>query len=115
VFISAAARHATDNATRIYGAEGTIVLSNADEIPRIGRPGADFEAMETRDPNADLPGVNKGVWNVSVVALLREFAAAIAEGRQLREGATFADGWRNQLVLDAVRQSSRDRRWVDLA
>jgi predicted dehydrogenase len=59
-----------------------------------------------------LPGLNPGIWNVSVVAVMRELAAAIREGRPLARGATFADGVANQKVLDAVRLSGTERRWV---
>ena len=114
VFISAVARHATDNTTQIFGSEGTIILENAGEKLRIARAGGSFEEIQVPDPNAELPGLNPGIWNVSVVGLLRELVAAIREGRQPREGATFHDGWRNQLVLDAVVRSSRERRWIDL-
>ncbi len=114
VFISAVARHARDNLTQIFGSEGTIILDNTGEKLTLARAGRDFEDIGVHDPNADLPGVNPGIWNVSVVGLLREMASAIREGRKPREGATFHDGWRNQLVLDAVQRSSRERRWIDI-
>ena len=114
VFLSGVARHGMDNTTQIFGSEGTILLNNSDERLLFARAGADFEDVSEHDPNAKLEGIGSGIWNVSVVALLEEFVAAIAEGRSLREGATFADGWRNQQVLDAVRASTRERRWIDL-
>ena len=114
VFMSAAARHGVDNSTQIFGSEGTIVLSNSDEKLMAGKAGGPLEDVSEPDPNASLPGVNAGIWNVSVVALMRELAAAIRERRKLREGATFHDGWRNQLVLDCIRKSSRERRWIDV-
>jgi predicted dehydrogenase len=114
VFISAVARHARDNLTQIFGSEGTIVLDNTGEKLLLARAGGDFEEMQIRDPNADLPGINPGIWNVSVVGLLREMVSAIREGRAPREGATFHDGWRNQMLLDAVHRSSRERRWIDI-
>lgn len=114
VFISGVARHALENATRIVGSEGTITISQADERLMVARAGQPFEDMSIEDPNESLPGVNKGVWSVSVVGLVRELVAAIAEKRQPRHGATFHDGWRNQLVLDAVLRSSRERRWIDV-
>jgi predicted dehydrogenase len=49
-----------------------------------------------------------------VLGVLRELCAAIREHRAPREGATFRDGWRNQQVLDAIRKSDRERRWVRL-
>lgn len=114
VFLSGVARHNLDNHTQIFGSEGTILLANSDEKLRVARAGEPFEDVSEPDPNADLEGVNGGIWNVSVVGALREFAAAIREGRPLREGATFEDGWRTQRVLDAVKASTRERRWIDL-
>jgi predicted dehydrogenase len=114
VLISAVARHALDNTTQIFGSEGTIMLHNTGEKLLFAKAGESFQEVQVEDPNASLPGLNPGIWNVSVVGVMRELAAAIREKRQPREGATFWDGWRNQLVLDAVIESSRERRWVSL-
>ena len=114
VFLSGVARHNMGNHTHIFGSEGTLLLSNDDETLRVAKAGEPFEEENISDPNADLPGVNPGIWNVSVVGLMRELAAAIREGRAPREGATFWDGWKNQEVLDAVKRSGEERRWIDL-
>ena len=115
IFMSAAARHGVENSVQVFGSEGTINLSATTETLLVAKAGGPFEDMTVADPNAKLEGVNPGVWNVSVVAAMREFAAAIQEKRPLREGSTFRDGWRNQIVLDCVRRSSRERRWIDVA
>ena len=112
VFMSGVAAHGTGNQTRIFGSEGTIVLDNADERLLLAKDGGDFEDVTVPDPNAALPGVNHGIWNVSVVALMQELCAAVREGRKPSQGATFADGLANQIVLDAVRISGAERRWV---
>jgi predicted dehydrogenase len=114
VFMSGVARHNLGNHAQIFGSEGTILLSNEDERLLIAKPGGDFEDISEEDPNAKLPGVNKGIWNVSVVRLMRELTSAIREQRPLREGATFVDGLRNQQVLDAVKRSGNERRWIRL-
>lgn len=114
VLINAVARHGLDNTTQVFGSEGTLVLENATEKMLFARPGEPFAEIQEEDPNASLPGVNKGIWNVSVVSLMRELCAAITEGRAPVEGATFVDGLKNQLVLDAVVQSTKERRWIDL-
>ncbi|WP_210483802.1 Gfo/Idh/MocA family protein [Microvirga antarctica] len=114
VFMSGVARHSMDNVTQVYGSEGTILLNNTDERLMVAKAGEAFQDMSESDPNAALPGVNKGIWNVSVVSVMREISAAIAEQRQPKEGATFYDGWRNQIVLDAVRTSAAERRWIDI-
>ncbi|HMO08009.1 MAG TPA: Gfo/Idh/MocA family oxidoreductase [Paracoccaceae bacterium] len=112
VFMSGVAAHNMGNQTQVFGSKGTVTLSNDDERLWFARAGQGFEEITVLDPNATLPGLNKGIWNVSVVAALRELCSAIAEGRALRRGATFADGVANQRVLDAVRISGTERRWV---
>jgi predicted dehydrogenase len=114
VFMSGVAGHNRGNQTEIYGSEGTILLSNDDEILRVAKSGEAFEQMTIKDPNADLPGVNAGIWNVSVVALMQELMSAIRENRPLKAGATFEDGLKCQQVMDAVRQASRERKWINL-
>lgn len=114
VFLSGVARHNMDNTTQIYGSEGTILLANKDEKLLVAKPGGDFEDLSEQDPNAELPGVNRGIWNVSYVGLIQELCSAIREGRSLESGATFEDGYRTQLVMDTVKQSSAERRWLTL-
>lgn len=111
-FMSGAARHTVGNQTQIFGSEGTIRLFDADEKLMVARAGEDFVDMSETDPNAALPGVNKGIWNVSVVGMMHELCAAIREDRQPNTAATFADGLATQIAMDAVRQSSRERRWI---
>jgi len=112
VIMSGVAAHNLGNVTQICGSAGTVKLSNDDERLWLARAGHGFEEITEADPNAALPGVNAGIWNVSVVALLQELAAAIQEGRRPARGATFVDGLANQRVLDAVRVSGAERRSV---
>jgi predicted dehydrogenase len=108
------ARHGARNETQIFGSEGTITLSNDTEKLLFGRSGEPLTEVEIDNPYAGLDGVQPGIWNQSVVGALRELCAAIQESRPLREGATFVDGLRNQLVLDAIVSSERERRWIDV-
>jgi predicted dehydrogenase len=112
VFLSGVAAHTLHSVTQIFGSRGTLLLHNEDERLRLARSGGGFEDISVEDPNARLPGVQAGIWNVSVVALMQELCAAIRERRRPRRGATFADGLANQCVLDAVRLSGAERRWV---
>lgn len=114
VFLSGVARHNMGNHTHIFGSEGTIKLADADEKLFVARAGEDYADLSETDPNAGLPGVGKGIWNVSVVAMMQEIAAAIREDRSLNTAATFADGLATQIAMDAVRQSSAERRWVNV-
>ena len=115
VLLSTVARHGVASGTEIFGSQGTLTLSNDTEQLMFGRAGEPLAEVEVHEALASLPGVGAGIWNQAVVGELRELAAAIAEQRFLRQGATFLDGYRNQQVLDAVRRSERERRWVDVA
>jgi predicted dehydrogenase len=112
VFMSGVAAHNVGNLTQVFGSKGTITLDNADEKLWFAKAGQGFEDITQDDPNARLPGLNKGIWNVSVVALMQEAASAIREGRAPARGATFRDGYLNQRVLDAVRISGAEGRSV---
>jgi predicted dehydrogenase len=90
------------------------LLSNDDEKLLVALAGEDYQDMSVADPNAGLPRINKGIWNVSFVALMQELTAAIREERALQAGATFEDGLRCQIAMDAVRQSWAERRWITL-
>ena len=114
ITVSYTGRHGSGNHTQIYGSAGTIMLADSDEKLLVARAGEDFADMSLRDGNAARPGIGPGIWNVSFVALMEELTAAIREERQLAWGATFDDGHQCQIVLDAIRQSSRERRWVAL-
>jgi len=115
VFMSGVAATNVGNETQVFGAKATLTLSNSDERLWLQRAGESTATEITvDDPNARLPGLNKGIWNVSVLAALQEMCTAIAEGRALKRGATMADGLRNQMVLDAVVASTQSRRWEDL-
>ena len=80
----------------------------------LAKPGEDFVDVSESDANASLPGIGKGIWNVSFVGLMQEATAAIREGRRVQWGATFADGLKCQQAMDAIRLSSQERRWVAL-
>jgi predicted dehydrogenase len=114
VFMSGVAANNIGNLTQVFGSKGTVILDNDNEKLMFAKAGGSFEDITADDPNAALSGLNKGIWNVSVVAALRELAAAINGNRKLAVGATFYDGLANQQVLDAVKRSTQARAWVDL-
>ncbi|MEM0934331.1 MAG: Gfo/Idh/MocA family oxidoreductase [Pseudomonadota bacterium] len=114
VFMSGVAAHNIGNETLIFGSKGTLKLSNSDEKLYFAKAGQSFADISVADPNAALDGLNKGIWNVSVLAAMQELVSAISEGRPLAQGATFVDGLRNQLVLDAVLKATQERAWQDL-
>ena len=79
VFMSGVAAHNMGNLTQVFGSKGTITLSNDDEKLWFAPAGQSFTEITVDDPNASLPGLNKGIWNVSVLGALREMAEAIPQ------------------------------------
>lgn len=114
VFMSGVAVANMGNETQVFGSKGTITLSNGDEKLYFAKAGESFNDISVEDPNTKLEGLNKGIWNVSVLAALQELCAAITEDRALKRGASFVDGLRNQMVLDAVVASTASRKWEDV-
>jgi len=114
VFMSGVAAANIGNETQVFGTDGTIRLSNGDEKLYFAKAGESFKDISVEDPHASLEGVNRGIWNVSVVGALKELYGAITEDRRLERGASFVDGLRNQMVVDAVFASTKSRKWEDL-
>ena len=114
VFMSGVACHVLGNKTQIFGTEGTVILEDKNEEIWMAKKNEEFKKFYFEDPNSLLSGINKGIWNVSVVSLLKELIGAIKENRNLNQGSTFEDGFKNQLILDAVKESTLQRKWIDL-
>jgi predicted dehydrogenase len=112
LFTSYVAHHGGFNRIEIHGDTGSLVLDHDDRLwgRRLGEPEPTEHTVA--DPLFGAPGLQPSVYNVSFVHLARELVGAIREGRALREGATFLDGWRTQQLLDAARRSWDERRWV---
>jgi hypothetical protein len=89
-------------------------LEDKTEEILFAKKGEEFEKYYFKDQNESLEGLNKGIWNISVVSLLKELVSAIRENRSLDHGSTFQDGLKNQLVVDAVLESTIKRKWIDL-
>jgi len=111
VTISYVAHHGGSNGVEIHGSQGSLVLDNDDRLWGR-RAGADAPEELTPSPAPLGPAIPSNVWGRSFALLAHELVGAIRQDRPLRRGATFYDGWRCQQVLDAVRRSSEQRRWV---
>ncbi|MCA1614896.1 MAG: Gfo/Idh/MocA family oxidoreductase [Acidobacteria bacterium] len=88
----------------IFGERGALRIEGA-RLWRARAGGHAWEQIETGDaPLA--AGMRDNEWSRGFTAFSREIVAALGAGRTAVEGAaTFADGHRVQLVLDAARRS----------
>jgi predicted dehydrogenase len=80
-------------------------IEESGELMRARVGVGEWERVETeRAPLA--PGMRDGGWSRGFTVFSRAIVAALREGRNTVEGAaTFEDGYRTQLVLDAARKS----------
>ena len=114
VFMSGVASHVMGNKTQIFGTDGTVILEDKNEEIYFAKKGEEFKKFYFEDSNSLLEGVNKGIWNISVISLLKELTDAIKENRQINHGSTFEDGLKNQIIVDSVILSTKQRKWIDL-
>lgn len=94
-----------EHTIEVFGSEGALRVTREGVLrhARVGE-GAWREVETGRAPLAD--GLRDNEWSRGFTAFSREIVAALAEGRDIIEGAaTFDDGHRTQLVLDAARAS----------
>jgi predicted dehydrogenase len=94
-----------EHTIEVFGSEGALKVTREGALfrARVGE-GAWREVETGRAPLAE--GLRDNEWSRGFTVFSREIVAALAEGRTSIEGAaTFDDGHRTQLVLDAARAS----------
>jgi predicted dehydrogenase len=109
----------------VYGTEGTLMyhLHRPHEI-MVGRPNRKLETIPVPPDFLNYPGSPREPLAGDPTTTFRydqdfAFTQAIVEGRNIANDSndlpTFYDGMRCQAVIDAIIQSARERRWVDVA
>ena len=93
------------NSLEFYGTNGSIRIDQNGAV-EIGTADADdWKSMDT-DPGTPIPGVPDTGFSRGFMAFAPQIIAAIQAGENsIEHAATFDDGSRVQLVLDAARQS----------
>ena len=95
----------------IFGSLGALMINEAGELWRAGVGTGEWEQVETERGEL-APGMRDGGWARGFTAFSKQIAAALREGRTTIDGAaTFEDGYRVQVVLDAARQSHESGCW----
>jgi predicted dehydrogenase len=113
IFVSYIAIHGGGNQIELHGSAGSLVIDHSERLWGK-RLGSDAEDLTPTDPLAGVASLPNNLWARGVAHLVAEMTSAISEQRALRRAANFADGLRTQLVMDAVRQSHAQRRWVQV-
>jgi predicted dehydrogenase len=103
------------NHVGVVGSLGTLVLDGEETLSGALGYNHSFEDLSLGDRALEISILPNNIWARSFYHLARETVQALREGRaEIAHAATFADGLRCQEVLDAVRRSSLERRWVDV-
>lgn len=95
------------NQLEVYGSSGALMVEENGALWHSPAGSGDWRAVEvTQDPVA--PGMREGSWSRGFTIFSRAIIDALREGRTTIEGAaTFEDGYRAQLVMDAARASNK--------
>ncbi|NKM88627.1 gfo/Idh/MocA family oxidoreductase [Rhizobium laguerreae] len=113
VSLFSVSRNEFGNHVQIFGTTGTMILDEREQL-RLSQDGRDFIDVTIPDAIGRPPLTANSIWAQGVAALLPDAIAHLTSGRPLPEGMAFQNAIENQIVLDAVRRSSNERRTIDL-
>jgi predicted dehydrogenase len=103
VAISMAEAGAPEHSVEVFGTEGALRITGAAGLWRARVGEGSWRKVESEEA-APAEGMRDNEWSRGFTVFAREVVAALLEGRSEIEGAaTFEDGRRTQLVLDAAR------------
>jgi len=95
----------------VFGSRGAVKVDGLGSVWRAKTGDGEWTAVDI-DHGELAPGMAEGIWSRGFTALSKEIVAALREGRTTVHGAaTFEDGFRTQLVLDAARRSNQKGCW----
>jgi predicted dehydrogenase len=101
-----------ENTLEVYGTTGALKVGESGGLWHSPAGAGDWRPVDVnQDPIA--PGMRDGSWSRGFTAFSAEIVAALRANKTKVEGAaTFEDGYRTQLVLDAARVSNKNGCWV---
>lgn len=102
----------TEHRLEVFGDLGALMVEEGGELSHANV--GDGEWKRTQTERGDLaPGMRDGGWSRGFTAFAREIVDALRQGHTTVPGAaTFEDGYRTQLVLDAARHSHETGCWA---
>lgn len=101
-----------ENRLEIYGTTGALMVEETGELWHSPAGSGAWRPVQVhQDPLA--PGMRPASWSRGFAAVACDIVEALREGRPTVEAAaTFQDGYRVQLVLDAARASNASGCWT---
>lgn len=99
----------------VFGSRGGLRVEGLDLL-RAEVGGRKWEPVELPAPERLPAGMADSEWAHGFLLYARAITESLRAGAQFVPGAaTFQDGWRNQSVLDAIRRSHSEHRWITLS
>jgi len=103
----------------VTGTEGTIRVVEQGPLLASFGPDGGHQSLEEHTPPDDLPsnrelGIPDTDWARSFLRMARALVHSIRSGTPDPVAATFEDGHRSQLVLDAIRRSTETADWTSV-
>jgi len=106
---------ASAHVVEIFGSEGAVKVDGNGYVWSAKTGDSEWSSIEI-DRGHLAPGMADGGWSRGFTAFSKKIIDALREGRTTVEGAaTFGDGYRTQLVLDAARRSHEKGCWEAIA
>lgn len=101
-----------ENRLEVYGSTGALMVEENGDVSHSPSGSGVWKPVAV-EPSPIAPGMREGSWSSGFTAFAAEIVEALQAGRTTVEGAaTFEDGYRIQLVLDAARESNQRSCWV---
>lgn len=98
----------------VFGSEGAFMIEEGGELWHSKTGEGGWRRTET-DRGELAKGMRDGGWSRGFTKFACEIVHALREGRTTVNGAaTFEDGYRTQLVLDAARRSNESSCWTEI-
>jgi predicted dehydrogenase len=97
----------------IFGADGALAIGDTGDLWQSAVGEGEWRRVTT-DPDELVSGMHDSGWGRGFTAFSKRIVEAMREGRTTVEGAaSFEDGHRTQLVLDAARRAADSGCWVE--
>lgn len=101
-----------ENRFEIYGTKGALMVEETGELWRSPTGSGAWRPVQV-DQDHMAQGMREGSWSRGFTALSVAVCDAMRAGKTtVKDAATFEDGYRIQLVLDAIRASNESGCWV---
>ncbi|MEP6923436.1 MAG: Gfo/Idh/MocA family oxidoreductase [Pyrinomonadaceae bacterium] len=98
-----------EHRVEIFGTKGALAIEEGGELWQSKMSDHDWQRIEI-DLGTAAPNVQPGGWSRGFINFAGEIIAALREGKNAVENAaTFEDGLKTQIVLDAARKSAANR------